>query len=132
MKNKAWTPEENRAVCALYFTMLDKAVPGEKYNKAALIRVAQDGIGPRDLSETCNYATPFVGLLNARSRGSIEAKLMNCSAAHADLESGAVTMDGYGYRALSNYQAALRDAMYKALQRRDMADAFNSGTKASL
>lgn len=118
MKAKAWTPEENRALVALYFEMLGKATAGEQYNKAALIRVAQNGIGLRDLNSGCNAATPFVGLLNARSRGSIEAKLMNVSAAHRDLDPNAITMDGYGYRALSNYQAHLKGCVADELENR--------------
>jgi hypothetical protein len=49
--------------------------------------------------------------LGARSRGSIEAKLMNCSAAHADLYPNAVTMADYGYKAAPNYQKALRECV---------------------
>lgn len=112
-KKTPWTPEENRALLALYFAMLDKAKQGQPYNKAAMIRAAQDS----------RESAPLVHL--ARSRGSIEAKLMNASAAHRDLnqESGisgysAITMDGYGYRCLSNYQAALKAAMTEALKAR--------------
>jgi hypothetical protein len=43
---------------------------------------------------------------------------MNCSAAHATIDPQAVTMDGHGYRALANYQAALVDAMRAELHRR--------------
>lgn len=85
MKNKAWTPEENRAVVALYFAMLDHAVSGEPYNKAAMIRAVQGTDVPGE-----------AGPLIWRSRGSIEAKLMNCSAAHAACDPQAVTMDGFG------------------------------------
>lgn len=111
-----WTADENRAIVALYFKMLDSATTGQTYVKAAMIRAAQQGPA----------AIPSAGLgtLGARSKGSIEAKLMNCSAAHRDVsaESGgqAVTMDGYGYRALSNYQATLKVAMADELRRREL------------
>lgn len=97
-----WTPAENRALAVLYFRMLFCARMGASYNKAAMIRDAQ-GTDEKP------------GSLHGRTRGSIEAKLMNASAAHRDLEPGAVTMDGYGYRALANYQGSLRDAMRDAL-----------------
>lgn len=101
-----WADEENRAICELYFQMLDAATEGRSYNKAAMIRKAQ-------------YPEPeFRGPLWNRSRGSIEAKLMNCSAAHRDLREGHTTMDGYGYRALSNYQASLKATMTVVLQDR--------------
>lgn len=118
MKSPPWTPEENQAICALYFSMLDKATTGQNYNKAAMIRVAKEGIGEQDMAGPFDCSTPYVGLLGVRTKGSIEAKLMNCTAAHRDLH-GTPTMDGYGYRALSNYQATLKDAMLEALRRRD-------------
>jgi hypothetical protein len=109
---KPWTDTENAALAALYFAMLDAAITGEKYNKAAMIRAYQ--FAGKD--------QPFMAAsaLAARSRGSIEAKLMNASAAHRDLFPDAVTMDGFGYRALANYQKALRDAIHDALLRRDV------------
>ncbi len=115
-----WTDDENRAIVALYFIMLGRAISGQDYNKAAMIRNAKG----TDSEPTAAYP------LAARSRGSIELKLMNCSAAHRDVsrESGgnATTMDGHGYRALPNYQAKLKAAMqvelkYRELQRRGVA-----------
>jgi hypothetical protein len=106
-RNPPWTDNENKAVVALYFAMLDKATSGEQYNKAAMIRKAQ--------AKHPNGAPRQYGL-HDRSRGSIEAKLMNCTAAHASF--GALsteTMSGYGYRPLPNYQAALKEAMRHAL-----------------
>lgn len=107
----AWTPAENAAVIALYFEMLDKAMTGQPYNKAQMLRVAKEGISEKDITGPFDYSTPYVGLLGIRTKGSIEAKLMNCTAVHRDLTPDATTMDGYGYRALSNYQAALKEAM---------------------
>lgn len=95
-----WTDDENAAVVALYFDMLDHATAGKPYNKAAMIRKAQ--------------AEPLAN----RSKGSIEAKLMNCTTAHRDLMPNAETMNCHGYRALSHYQASLKSAIYLALTSR--------------
>ena len=124
-RNPPWSDRENHALVALYFVMLDNAVAGKPYNKAAMIRSAQQN--PEHASDGS-----FAGNLSERSRGSIESKLMNASACHMDLERGDVTMHGYGYRALSNYQATLKQAMDKMLTRRAMVDAFNNGTRAAL
>lgn len=102
---KPWTSAENLALGRMYFTMLHAAAHGHRYNKAAMIRHEQRDNGPGDC-----------GSLTHRSRGSIEAKLMNATAAHRDLmRDGLIpeglTMDGYGYRALPNYQTALKDAV---------------------
>jgi hypothetical protein len=107
-----WTPGENRALVAMYFTMLDAATIGAAYSKAGMIRQAQ-GTQP-----ATDFGRQFAGELAHRSRGSIEAKLMNATAAHRDLYPGDVTMDGYGYRALANYQASLKEAMQDELNRR--------------
>ena len=108
----AWTDKENAAVVALYFAMLDHATQGTPYNKRAMIRSAQAG-------QAYGHALENRGPLKARSKGSIEAKLMNCTAAHAALRPDAVTMDGYGYRALSNMQGALKAAMRREVERRE-------------
>ena len=110
-RNPPWSDSENHALVALYFVMLDNAVAGKPYNKAAMIRSAQQN--PEHASQGS-----FAGNLSERSRGSIEAKLMNASAAHHDLNPEAETMHGHGYRALSNYQATLSEAMLFALQNR--------------
>ena len=108
-KRTPWTPAENAALVRLYFAMLDHAIAGEQYNKAAMIRTAQ-------------LETPrTTGPLANRSRGSIEAKLMNATAVHSHLGARrAETMHDHGYRALPNYQAALKDAMRAEIERRDI------------
>ena len=116
-----WKEAENRALITLYFEMLDCVHEQRSYNKAAMIRHASryaTGPGGTDRGPLAN-----------RSRGSIEAKLMNASAAHRDelrasgAEAGGVdatelTMDPYGYRCLGNYQSSLRDAMRAEMHRR--------------
>jgi len=114
-RSPPWTPAENTALVGaggLYWQMLDAAVAGERYNKAELIRLYR--------GDNCDAAGP----LAARSKQSIEFKLMNASAAHAALDGNADTMDVYGYRAMPNYQAALKVAMAAELERR--YDEFNS------
>ena len=106
----AWTDKENAAVVALYFAMLDHATQGTPYNKRAMIRAESN---PQGLP---NEQHDFP--LAQRSKGSIEAKLMNCTAAHKALAPSDETMEHHGYRPLSNMQAALKTAMRDALERR--------------
>lgn len=114
-----WSDEENAALVALYFEMLDYATTGRQYSKAGMIREARgEGIDARNAEPWATW--PLV----ARSKGSIEAKLMNATACHRDVsaESGgnAVTMDTFGYRALPNYQATLKTAVRDELKRREL------------
>ncbi len=109
--SKPWTAAENEAVIDLYFGMLGRAKSGVAYSKAAMIRAAQ---GQAEIPTT-GYTITF-GPLASRSKGSIEFKLMNCSAAHLDIDPGATTMHGFGYRELSNYQADLKAIMRKQLK----------------
>lgn len=109
---KPWTDAENAALVRLYFDMLDAEQAGERYIKAHMIAAAQ---GLDQPSQPTNPAAPLAN----RSRGSIEAKLMNATAAHATHRPGHETMDGHGYRALANYQGSLGTAMQRALIERD-------------
>lgn len=125
-KRAPWTDQENAALVALYFAMLDEAIAGRPYNKAAMIRQFRGEHQDRHNLELSDY----VGPLRNRSRGSIEAKLMNASAAHRDCylcSDGDLgepeTMDGHGYRALPNYQKSLKDAMKAALLSREFRGA---------
>ena len=123
-----WSTEENAALVALYFHMLDKALSGRPYIKAELIRSAQNQ--PTDDPTIRGGAGLKAAPLCARSKPSIEFKLMNATAAHEDITDGVagrvtVTMDGYGYRAMPNYQAALKDAMREALDARANPPAFD-------
>lgn len=107
-----WTDQENADLVSLYFDMLDRTVAGELLNKAKLIRSHQciDG---------CHQP------LSSRSKGSIEFKLMNATAAHVSLLNDHIerfgepdhrdTMHSHGYRALANYQKGLKDAMLNEL-----------------
>jgi hypothetical protein len=102
--------------------MLDKAIAGQPYNKAAMIREVQ-------LSWTTHESGAWKDEppLQQRSRGSIEAKLMNASAAHLEIAPNAETMATHGYKAWGNYQAALKDAMRAELDTRNMrADILES------
>lgn len=111
-----WSDIENGALVSMYFTMLDAATIGAAYSKAGMIRAARGEIDPSP------FTADFADKLPNRSRGSIEFKLMNASAAHRDLVRGAVTMHSFGYRALPNYQATLRQAMAAEIEFRADAD----------
>lgn len=113
-----WTPAENTALVALYFEMLDAELDGQRYSKADHIRAYRG----EPQTSVCSPIGDPAPLAN-RSRGSIEFKLMNASAAHADIQPEAETMHGHGYRALPNYQATLREAMATELTARAEADA---------
>jgi hypothetical protein len=100
--------------------MLDKAVAGLAYNKAGMVRTAQGNPkkGDTDISGD-NHIPGIFCKLALRSRPSIEMKLMNCSAIHRDLGCE-FTMNEHGYRAMPNYQAALRQAMVDGIAERQL------------
>lgn len=93
---KPWTDAENWSICSLYAMMSLRAVNGMKYNKAAMIREVQG-------------TDENPGPLHDRSRGSIEAKLMNLTAVLRDLGLTEYSMERHGYKALPNYQRALKE-----------------------
>lgn len=116
---KPWDDAENPALVSLYFDMLDAEQAGCRYSKADMIRAQ------RGEPQTSCYAPNPAPLAN-RSRGSIEFKLMNASAAHADIDPEAETMHSHGYRALPNYQATLREAMAHEIECRAHTDALDA------
>lgn len=109
-----WNDAENGRCVRLYFEMVDAVEAGEKYVKAQMIRDAQclDG---------CHQE------LAARSRTSIEFKLMNCTAIHQALRPEAVTMHDHGYRAMPNYQAELKEAMLREITARELTEMAVTG-----
>lgn len=116
-RQPAWTIEEQAAAICLYFTMRQKVDAGRNYNKAALIRIAR---GDDVADERAGYQA-FAGRLSARTKQSIEAKLMNVTAALHDLGRQDVSMSEHGYRPMSNYQAELRTTLVGLLAVRDEA-----------
>ena len=80
-----WTPEENNALLRAYGQLVDAQAEGQYLSKAGLIRQLQAGI------------------LHGRSKGSIEAKLMNISAACVKAGTGFVK----GYKPAPNMQRCL-------------------------
>ncbi len=128
-----WNDAENSAIVSLYFAMLAMAISGQSYIKAAMIRRVNGETyrAPNGsyYDENQNKLTPPP--LCERSRASIEMKLMNCSAAHASLDPSATTMDGYGYRAMPNYQAALKDAVRDGIAARRV-DAWGKQHRANI
>lgn len=119
-----WQDTENGQLAGMYFIMLDAAHINQPANKAGMIRHYRgEALGAWLDGHTA-------GTLSARSRGSIEFKLMNASAAHADILAEGTdhpashylssTMHGHGYRALPNYQASLKQAMLEAIAERQL------------
>lgn len=109
MRSTPWKDDENEGLVELYFVMLDAEMAEQRYSKADHIRAY------RGEDQTSVDAGIYSGILSGRSRGSVEFKLMNASAAHADLRPKDETMHNHGYRELPNYQAGLRVAMIAKL-----------------
>lgn len=109
-----WAPEENGALVALYFSMRGRVDDGVDYNKAGMIRAVR-GDNPNRLDNVAET------ILENRSRGSIEAKLMNVTAVLHDLGRDDVSMAEHGYRPLVNYQADLKTIVVGLLAVRDEA-----------
>ena len=86
-----WSDIEIDACIGAYLLMRAAAELGNAYNKAAIIRELQTDV------------------LAGRSRGSIEAKFMNVSAALAAIGREDLSMSEHGYRPLANMQKALKD-----------------------
>ena len=91
-RNPAWSDAENAALAAAYVEMARKSAEGISFNKSAIRRAL------------------MANELAARSNGSIEAKLMNFSAAAQDLGLPVVP----GYKPAPNYQASIRVALMQA------------------
>lgn len=93
-----WTHDEQLAICLAWALMADAVEHGVKFNKSAIRR---ELIGSDD--------SP--GPLHNRSHGSIEAKLMNCSAAAQAVGYSALP----GYKPAPNYQQSLRGYILQAM-----------------
>ena len=91
MSGQDWTDRENDACVASYFSMLEDDLAGETFNKAEQNRLLQQQIG--------------------RSRGSIEFKLCNVSAAFRGF--GLPVIKGYMPR--FNFQMSLAEAVSRWL-----------------
>lgn len=87
---KVWSDDDNREIVALYNAMLALQHNGEKFTKAPMVRLVAENQG--------------------RSKGSVECKLMNISAIRQERGMDIVA----GYKALSNYNKALVDAVMSA------------------
>jgi hypothetical protein len=99
MRGKNWTYSENHALVAAYAAMALAQYNGESVNKSAIIRVL------------------MAGECADRSRGSIEAKFMNCSAVAVQYGMLDSLPNGYvkGYKPAPNYQKVLREFLIEAL-----------------
>jgi hypothetical protein len=109
MRNKSWNYEENTAIAEAYALMAVLQLSGNKFNKSQLIRTLR--------GESQDVDAPLFGQCAARSRGSIEAKLMNCSAVALEFGLCAALENGYvkGYKPAPNYQKVLREFLIEAL-----------------
>lgn len=96
-----WTNAEQLAGIDLYDRMHQCAMSGKAYNKAKMIREAQSD---------SRATAPHIHLSD-RSKGSIEMKLMNISAACEALGRPDLSMAEHGYRPMKNMQKSLKDAV---------------------
>lgn len=93
-----WVSGELDAVIVLYATMRASVNKGLDYNKAQMIRDARCYKGSHQ---------PLIG----RSKGSIEMKLMNVTAALEAIGRKDLSMAEHGYRPMANMQKALKDTV---------------------
>ncbi len=98
-KRRDWTDLENAALCRAWCLMFMADLTGKAVNKSAV---------RRELIGTDSEP----GILHSRSHGSIEAKLMNISAAAVAIGIPALP----GYKPASNYQASLRVHLMAAIE----------------
>jgi hypothetical protein len=90
-KQRVWTEAEINQMLDVYFEMLRLELEGNKYSKAAMVRELAAKI--------------------PRTRGSIEAKMMNASGVLVDAGRPYVN----GYKPLGNAQGLLRDMVMQRL-----------------
>ena len=98
----AWTDAEIAATLNLYAYMLKHYQPGGEHlilNKAETIRQWRGEV------------EGIEGPLKARSKGSVEMKLMNVTAAVEACGRPDLSMAEHGYRPMTNMQAALKIAV---------------------
>jgi len=93
-----WVDAELAAAIELYDQMHKLTMMGATFNKARMIREARCFNGAHQ---------PLIG----RSKGSIEMKLMNISAACEAFDRPDLSMAEHGYRPMKNMQKALKDAV---------------------
>jgi hypothetical protein len=106
MTATAWTDNEIHEVLILYRGMWIYATSGVDYNKARMIREARG-------QETPECPGGAIAPLGSRSKGSIEMKLMNVTAALESIGRDDLSMAEYGYRPMTNMQKSLKDAVVK-------------------
>ena len=92
MKRRNWTEREQAIACTIYATMLEIELRGGKVNKAKICR-------------------EILPLLDNRSRGSYEMKMMNISAAMLSLGFPHIR----GYKPYGHAQKSLADTMLQVL-----------------
>ncbi|MDT0214714.1 DUF3883 domain-containing protein [Rothia sp. ARF10] len=91
---ESWSPLENEVIVSAYLDMLDRELRGEPFVKSKFNEDVREKTG--------------------RSRGSVEYKFQNVSAVLIELSHPYVR----GYKAASNFQESLRDAVVAQVQGR--------------
>ena len=116
---KAWTTNEQRVLILAYNAMRNADTIGHKYSKAAINRFLRGDHNTSTQYDRDAECARLIGLyiddaeaLAARSRGSVEAKLMNISGARETL--GLPILKGY--KPAPNFQRSLVD-LVKQLER---------------
>jgi hypothetical protein len=103
-KSKPWTQAECDACIKAYNVMLTGETVGAAVNKAAINRYLRgDETGAQPSEQQAMHIEQ--GALSDRSRGSIELKCMNISAARKSLDLPTIS----GYKPLPNMQALLKN-----------------------
>jgi 5-methylcytosine-specific restriction protein A len=102
MRAQPWSEAENLAAVAAYNGMMADDGNGHDYSKARVIRALR-GV-PKE-NEPAAVSLMIFGALAGRSRGSIEFKFGNISAARDSLCLPLLK----GYKAAGNYQQSLRE-----------------------
>jgi len=102
---KAWTENEQHALIRAYNAMMLADANSLPYSKAVINRLLRGDTTPADWQKPWLNLQPYYRALAARSRGSVEAKLMNISGARETL--GLPILNGY--KPAPNFQRSLVD-----------------------
>ena len=111
MRARAWNQLELLACCELYFQVVRAIQAGNRVNKAELIRLYRSGAADLPASE-------FTGPLSSRTRGSVELRLMNITAALPTVGYTGFTLADHGYRPLQNFPPSLAEVLREYLAER--------------
>lgn len=115
-RSPPWTPAEIDSAIALYLSFRVLEARGSPYVKAQFLR---EIIGaPTPANPEGNPEAPLIN----RSKGSVEAKLMNITAALQSIDRDDLSMASFGYVPLANMQAALKSRVAELVAGYELAD----------